>query len=478
MTFSTVSCRKRYTEVSTPEALPHNRSIIGEAASWVPEALSEEALNQSSAARRRAAWNSVSQALRPIALNDPATGIPIKDPKTGQDLTIPAWQTWYELDEFTDMFHMLYWEMLSPTERQNLTSDPVKVDAVMKKFAHQPLDQFWTPKKPGETQNRFERLLGQFSGANDVHGINGLTTPSGVTMRGFSLFSPALIRHYLIHYSDVRRCVDAGSPVLLVKGFYFATCFGQDFPKDAVAVKTTWAKESDGVSIYDTSAAGIAKLFLKQDGTWAPAGNAPVVHPKDGEIYRANTFVDDKRSATFMLTGLHISTKETPHWLWTTLWWSPEPTSDFGEDRPALSKAGDGGDYYAPWKHYKMCTVSGYDEKDPAYVDSTDAAGRAQANQTLLGSTDKSLTAALKSAAHFASPNTFCSNPFLEIQPGFATTNCIGCHQHSGLSTISGIQRPDVARKHQTFMSDYLWSFDNAQESFRGKIIRVINDVP
>ena len=52
--------------------------------------------------------------------------------------------------------------------------------------------------------------------------------------------------------------------------------------------------------------------------------------------------------------------KELDHWLWITLWWSPDPDSDFGADRPAAIAALPG-----PWRNYKMCVTSSYLEGDP-----------------------------------------------------------------------------------------------------------------
>jgi hypothetical protein len=74
-----------------------------------------------------------------------------------------------------------------------------------------------------------------------------------------------------------------------------------------------------------------------------------------------------------------------------TLWWSPDPDTDFGSDRPKTLAA--------PWSSYKMCVVS--DFGDPA------------ANDGL----------------------SHCSNPYFERGRGNTRTNCIGCHQHAGRAT-------------------------------------------
>jgi hypothetical protein len=80
----------------------------------------------------------------------------------------------------------------------------------------------------------------------------------------------------------------------------------------------------------------------------------------------------------FRLAGLHVMTKELDHWVWITLWWSPEPDDDFGADRPA-SIAALGG----PWGHYKMCVVTAFEEgrsraRRRVRADPPDARGRAR----------------------------------------------------------------------------------------------------
>jgi hypothetical protein len=102
------------------------------------------------------------------------------------------------------------------------------------------------------------------------------------------------------------------------------------------------------------------------------------------------TITTQPSGATFRLLALHIMTKDLGQWLWITLWWSPDPDSDFGADRPASLPA--------PWSQYKMCVVS----------DFTDA-------------TEDGLSS--------------CSNPYFERGRGNTRTNCIGCHQHAGRAT-------------------------------------------
>jgi hypothetical protein len=145
------------------------------------------------------------------------------------------------------------------------------------------------------------------------------------------------------------------------------------------------------------------------------------------------------------MVALHIMTRELDHWLWVTLWWSPEPDGDFGADRPASITALGG-----PWGSYKMCTVAGFDEgdADPA------------------GGFDGSLGASLAAVHAGAGGPSWCSNPYLELGHGNAETNCVGCHQHGGTALRAEdllgdeVAFPDRTRAQvrNNFPSDYAWS--------------------
>jgi hypothetical protein len=194
-------------------------------------------------------------------------------------------------------------------------------------------------------------------------------------------------------------------------------CVDGELPADAVLVKAEWRRAQFGAALptYDTSPARMASR-LRADGAaaWGPGDGQADPGPDD--IYTVTT----PDGATFRLAGLHIVSKELEHWLWTTLWWSPEPDTDFGADRPA----GIGG----PWRHYKMCVATDFAEADGA--------------------------------------PSWCSNPYLEAGDGNAATNCIGCHQHGGTALAAeDILGDDRAFPHRgttrirnNFATDYLWA--------------------
>jgi hypothetical protein len=194
-------------------------------------------------------------------------------------------------------------------------------------------------------------------------------------------------------------------------------CVDGELPPDAVLVKAEWRRAQFGAALptYDTSAERMASR-LRPDGAaaWGPGDGQADPGPDD--IYTVTT----PDGAVFRLAGLHIVSKELEHWLWTTLWWSPEPDSDFGSDRPA----GIGG----PWRHYKMCVATDFAEAD-------------------------------------GTPS-WCSNPYLEAGDGNAATNCIGCHQHGGtaltpeaiLGDARAFPHHGTTRVRNNFATDYLWA--------------------
>ena len=164
--------------------------------------------------------------------------------------------------------------------------------------------------------------------------------------------------------------------------------------------------------------------------------------------------------STFRMPALHLITKELREWLWITIWWSPEPDTDFGADRPAaITQLG------GPWKNYKMCVVTGYEEKDP------DPTGGFPTGKGSLGD-------ALKATYKGVGAPTWCSNQYIERGTHNAQTNCIGCHQHAGTTETSEsiLQAPDKfpeasrTKLRKNFPADYLWAVTSAPERLAGII--------
>lgn len=196
----------------------------------------------------------------------------------------------------------------------------------------------------------------------------------------------------------------------------WAACLNGAFPLDAVLVKADWRRAELGfqVPVFATDAAALTAVRADDVRAWTSDGE---VDPGADRIYTA-VLPNGNR---YRLAGLHLMTKELDHWLWITLWWSPDPDGDFGADRPAALAD-------TIWRNYKMCTVTAFDERD------RDPRG---------GAVDPSLGDAL-AAAH--EPASWCSNPMLEQGAHNATSSCLGCHQHGGTRVSSEDILSDSAR--------------------------------
>jgi hypothetical protein len=234
------------------------------------------------------------------------------------------------------------------------------------------------------------------------------------------------------------------------------TCVDGEFPRDAVVIKADWKRADFGetLPIYNTTGPRMTTR-LRADGTfdWGPGDG--FADPQEADIYKVKV----PSGGNFRLAALHIMTKELEHWLWITLWFSDDPDSDFGADRPA-SIAGLG-----PWRNYKMCVATGYLEGDP---DPT-------------GGFTGTLGEALASVHGGLGTPTWCSNPYLEVGAGNADTNCIGCHQHGGRMQLTPeeiisneIEFPHHgrARVRNNFFTDYSWAVQGGRGDDLASVIQ------
>jgi hypothetical protein len=214
------------------------------------------------------------------------------------------------------------------------------------------------------------------------------------------------------------------------------------FSNDAALIKADWRRAEAGIplSVYDTSAPALARRLSPAGPlSWdEPDGAAD---PGDDEIYTLRL----PNGNAFRLAALHIMTKELDHWVWTTLWWSNDPNTDFGADRPlAVSE---------PFRHYKLCTTVAFEEQDP------DPSGGFADDLPSLG-------AALSAAYDGVGGPSWCSNPYIENGAGNAATNCIGCHQHAGTGLrtedilADAVHFPEHSRRRvrDDFPSDYVFA--------------------
>lgn len=216
------------------------------------------------------------------------------------------------------------------------------------------------------------------------------------------------------------------------------SCLDGAMPRDAVIVKADWRRQLGGdlLPVFDTSGPRMAaRLAPGGDAAWNADGAAD---PTPAQIYTSTL----STGQTFRLAGLHMMSKELDHWMWITLWWSPDPDTDFGADRPAAISALPG-----PWKNYKMCVSSSYLDGDP----------------DPRGGQPGSLGDALAAVHPAADMPSWCSNPYVELGKGNAATNCIGCHQHGGTDLtpehiLADEPHHGTTRVRNNFFTDYSWA--------------------
>jgi hypothetical protein len=408
------------------------RRIVGPAQEYAADpALRKqtETLRTSIKARREAAWTAVAKLLQPVALAE--VGVEI----TGK-ATLPSFRTWYGKDDFERTFAKTYAD-LTPAERvarQNLT--PAQIDHGLALNAND-LGS-WTD----------DDYLARIAEVKDDASVQGLGGNARVS------YSPGFVRHMLGNYAAMARCL----PKMGTFGandepsiYNFAPCYDAEFPIDAAVVKASWWRADFDMPLatHDTSAATLA---AKRAGTDAAHGGwgkgTGEAKPDASQVYTVST----SDGSVFRMPGMHLATKELREWMWITLFWSPEPDSDFGADRPQAIKDLDG-----PWKNYKMCVVMAFDEGDP----------------DPRGGFAGSLGDALAAMHEGKGGATWCSNPYVEKGEKNAQTNCIGCHQHGGLPGLSSaviledeakFPKSGRTRIRKNFPTDYAWGFDAAPE--------------
>jgi hypothetical protein len=202
-------------------------------------------------------------------------------------------------------------------------------------------------------------------------------------------------------------------------------CLDGPFPLAAATVAAEWRRVEADIPLptYDTSADALVARLAMQEATWGE-GDA-LVMPSADAIYTQRL----PGGETFVLAGLHIRTRELDDWMNITLWFSTDPGSDFGADRPESVRALGG-----PWSSYKMCVAVAFDEHDP------DPMGG-------LADDAPSLAAALAAVHEGEGGSSWCSNPYIDAGPGLVRGNCVGCHQHA----MSGVRPAEISTDEARF---------------------------
>ena len=405
------------------------RRAVGKAQAYPADSYTDDdaaRFASSKKARRELGWKVLAKILQPVtvAASKDVGG------QTGGKTTIPLFRTWLGGDELDRMFGKMYGDF--GKDRRVARDIP-------------------TDKEVAALFDWNATSLGQNSEASYFTRLGLVTDPEavdGLAGNPRSAYSPGYVRQYMNDYPSIFGCDGkTGSFTFQTPGgsaTNFTDCFSHEMAMDAAVVKASWRRNddlvTDGLPVQDTSADTLRKRLAGEldNGGW-PQKDLPMVQAGADDAYTIQLSGGERYS----LVGLHIITKELRHWVWTTIWFSPKADEDFGQDRPDSIKTLGG-----PWKNYKMCAVTDFDEKDP----------------DPRGGYEGSLGDALE-AVH--GPQTWCSNSFIEKGDHNAGTNCIGCHQHAGdttgLTQIIGDETryPNHGRTkvRESFPADYSWAF-------------------
>lgn len=432
--------------------------------------------------------------------------------------TVPRFSSWYGVEDITRIFQTAYGgltaqERLARTPLTDaqigeaLVDDHHAIDRSsrwpLERYTSAVNDLFACDLSQGEDESDADfadrcLLARQSAFSGGAHSGGGIAR---------LVYSPAMVTHMLRNYAEVLDCRDdtlldtwcGEDQPCADPADNFSRCYRAEFPVDGgnpfasladetnrlgtlgelggtVVIKATWARVGFGfeLPVYDTDAETLTqKIEAGARAQWPDAGDRAIPAPESldaltfptpRDIYTIRT----RSGSLYRLTGLHIMTKELRHWQWVSLWWSDDPDSDFGADRPASWDT-------LPefWRNYKMCVVTDYLEADP------DPASRFPELP--------SLQAALQATGQGGQP-TWCSNPYIEQGAGNARTNCIGCHQHAGsrfaeasasapfvLEDVIAREGSDLTaanrfpangrtRRRTHFATDYSWAFSRLDD--------------
>jgi hypothetical protein len=421
---------------------PAERVAVGAAAEYEADSslgAQSARLDTSMQRRRAAAWQAVLRALKPVALAEREVRVGERAP------TLPAFRTWYHRDDIERLFGAMY--SSAGVERRKARR-PFSESETRDGFASLAKDRgSWT-------EDAYFARVRQVGDDEQAQGLGGNARMS---------YSPAFVTHLFGQYGSLYGCLPRLSSIdgsTEPRGPNHAPCMTSEFPAAAAVIKAKWLRADFGwqVPVYDTDGASLQARMAGtlDDGGWGRG--AREANPDPASIYTVKMSNGD----VHRLAGLHLVTKELKHWLWISLWWSDRPNEDFGEDRPKeIDELG------GPWKNYKMCVVTNYDDgqDDPT------------------GGFGGSLGAALQATHGGKGGPSWCSNPYIERGPRNAQTNCVGCHQHAGAPKVgteevlgdeTAFPKAGRTRIRKNFPFDYVFALDARPDQlirgFQGQI--------
>lgn len=227
----------------------------------------------------------------------------------GKRVQFPLFRTWYTDSDLQRLFRRLL-QVQTPEERS--VRAPFSSEAIEEAFV-------WN------ATNRDVVSDAQLD--SKVTTVTGSANAQALASNFRTVYSPGAVRHMLRNYG---RLVDCYRGVVVddpsaepTSDTNFTSCLSEEFPADAAIVKTTWVSGDPGAEmpIYDMSASAIGtRLRGEIDDSGRGRGTRKAT-PNAASMYTV-AFDNGK---VYHLSGMHLVTKELRHWMWTSIFWGPNP---------------------------------------------------------------------------------------------------------------------------------------------------------
>ena len=177
-----------------------DRKIVGDAAPYVADGTlrgRDQELARSQRARREVAWQTVGKVLTDVPLAEALPNAP------DLPLTIPTWQSWYDLDDVRRVFHRLYGDLTSEERAARTHFTDADLD---EGFAWNVGSVDALPTWP---HDRYLAYLAAIDDASKVAGVGGISRVQ---------YSPAAARQLMGGYPEELGCLENGAPPAHVDG--------------------------------------------------------------------------------------------------------------------------------------------------------------------------------------------------------------------------------------------------------------------
>jgi hypothetical protein len=431
-------CKPEPLETSIVESDAVGRRVLPLPDPYTPQWIGpevDESLQGSIEATRQLGWKIFAEVMEPVSFVT----------RTSEDRMlrgqVPRFLTWFTAEDAQRWFRFaLQQNPLSLIEAGEAFSEVQIHEADL--FLARELDTM-----PEPLRNRLKAWF-------DQHPDPTLQDWAGIGGTSRIYYSPDMMHAALRNYTELGECFEGLKRPSAHKES--TPCSKTEWPRSAAIVKAAWWNGSSPLKTFPTDPASLQKLMQSSDSSWSQLAQ---VQPMPETMFSANV-----GSEKLFLPGLHIMTKDQKDWVWITAWWSSDPTSDFGADRPDFIK-----DLGPLFSHYKICAVTRFQD------DATD--------WDTLSQKYPDLAAALQAAQSGNPGASWCSNPYLEHGIHNQRTNCIGCHQFAGtdarqesiLQDATQFPQHGSLQQRSTFVTDYIWSAALGGQSLHQLINRNLN---